>query len=150
MVKKILFVSFISYCYYIAIMIILSYFLANNGIDFTNYSISVFLVQTFVFVGLPVMLLSSILLLVFNSIISWLLNRKKRYINQLYFLTGFGIILLLIAAYFYFDFITGHLNNDKYRVRIIKEYFSYSLLGVILLLVNRKFVFNNFKNTISR
>jgi hypothetical protein len=144
LLSKTILVSFISVVLLFVTLILLSLF--SNDYDASDFSFGIIL-YAFVMAGLPIMGVSFLLLLGLNMFIDRKIKKNKpSYINRIYFTYGCGLTILVIAFFFLFDYSDRgrYFGNDGQPLNILAKYLPFGLLGIIIMLVNRKIVWRNF------
>jgi hypothetical protein len=103
----------------------------------------VFWVTVFI---LPVLF---IILCALNLFLQWRIKSAKRYgPDSVYFLYSLLLTFLTIFSFVLFDYSDrGRYFEEKTFLDILTDYWRFFILAILIILVNRKIVWNNFKDT---
>jgi hypothetical protein len=144
MVRKSLIVSFLSFVVYFIPAFFIWYYKEQYKLGVSFFWESVI---QFFFYSLPVILITFVVLLVVNF---WFTRRiKKRTVsenNRFYFLflgTASVVLVLGFTSFDYFQF--NEFGTSGSFLHILARYSELFIFLLVVLLLNRKICFNNFK-----
>lgn len=137
MTKRTLLVSVLSYF----IMLVVDIIIYSRPVSFE------FLAYV-IFYGIPVAGVIFGCLLLVNEVLKTLLNNKsKKKKNIYYFFTGLIITVVPTMGFVLFDYYNGGAFGDEARfLNILYRYLFVFLSAAITFLLNRKIVWDNFKD----
>jgi hypothetical protein len=143
MIRKSLIVSFFSFIIYFIPAFFIWYYKAEYKLG--SLEASAF---EFFFYSFPVIIITFIVLLIFNFRFSRKIDRRSIVQNnKFYFVCTGGFAILLTLGFTFFDYC--QFNKFGYSGSFLDILINYSevfLFILIVLLLNRKICFNDFKN----